>query len=91
MCAGIRLLGEGQTDMTEANALGHMTDMIHISSNSWGPTDDGRTVEQPGLLTAQVLQRAATKVHLLHKLLLSNLMKRCLKCLSFNKCTTYYN
>ncbi len=56
------MLGEGQTDITESNALGHMTDKIHISSNSWGPSDNGRTVEQPGPLTAQVLQKAATQV-----------------------------
>ena len=50
------------TDITEAKALGHMTDKIHISSNSWGPSDDGRTDDQPGELLSQVLETAARTV-----------------------------
>ncbi len=59
---GIRLLGLGQTDITEASALGHMTDKIQISSNSWGPFDDGRVSKQPGELLSQVLETAARTV-----------------------------
>ncbi len=63
MHVGIRLIGPlEQTDITDAKALGHMTDKIHISSNSWGPSDDGRTDEQPGELLSQVLEIAARTV-----------------------------
>ncbi len=53
---------DGQTDIMEANALGHMTDKIHISSNSWGPSDDGRTDAQPGKLLSEALETAARNV-----------------------------
>jgi hypothetical protein len=32
----------------EADALSHASDYIDIYSSSWGPDDDGRTVEGPG-------------------------------------------
>ncbi len=60
---GVRLLGQSDTtDITEASALGHMTDKIQISSNSWGPSDDGRVSEQPGEMLSQVLETAARTV-----------------------------
>ena len=47
--AGIRLIGKtGITDIQVANALSHLNNDIHIYSNSWGPTDDGMTVQGPG-------------------------------------------
>jgi len=56
---GVRLLGEGQngnsaTDVQEAAALGWRADVVQISSNSWGPSDDGVTVSapEPGALAA---------------------------------------
>ncbi len=60
---GIRLIGRrDSTDITEASALGHMTDKIQIYSNSWGPHDDGRADGQPGELLSQVLETAARTV-----------------------------
>lgn len=49
---GIRLLGEGAngdsaTDIQEAAAFAWRTDVIQISSNSWGPNDDAKTVSGP--------------------------------------------
>eukprot|EP00731_Ephydatia_muelleri_P010773 Em0005g1359a len=47
--SGIRLIGKtGITDIQVANALSHLNNDIHIYSNSWGPTDDGMTVQGPG-------------------------------------------
>ena len=63
---GIRVLGGRTTDIAEASALGHQLDKIHISSNSWGPSDNGRTVEGPGDLTARVLE-SATRVVSVHR------------------------
>ncbi len=60
---GIRLLElNGQTDITETKALGHMTDKIHISSNSWGPPDNGIAADQPGELLSEALKTAARSV-----------------------------
>ncbi len=60
---GIRLLSEYfQYDSTEARALGHRNQLIDIYSNSWGPRDDGMTIEGPGPLTSAVLQHGITHV-----------------------------
>ncbi|KAL5493438.1 hypothetical protein EMCRGX_G014620 [Ephydatia muelleri] len=58
--AGIRLLGnKGATDIQEANALSHLNNDIHIYSNSWGPTDDGMTVQGPGTVLQMAFQNNA--------------------------------
>lgn len=36
-----------QTDLIEANSMGHEPHKIDIYSASWGPTDDGKTVDGP--------------------------------------------
>uniref|UniRef100_A0A7M5X1B5 P/Homo B domain-containing protein n=1 Tax=Clytia hemisphaerica TaxID=252671 RepID=A0A7M5X1B5_9CNID len=56
---GIRMLDGEITDMIEAQSLRHNRDYIDIYSSSWGPEDDGRTVEGPGLLTEQTLAAGA--------------------------------
>lgn len=64
--AGIRLLSSsGQYDSTEASALGLHSQHIHVYSNSWGPADDGMTVEGPGPLTLAVIKQGVTHVSLL--------------------------
>ena len=80
MYIGIRLLGLVVTDITEASALGHMTDKIHIFSNSWGPSDDGGSAEQPGELLSQVLETAARTVRsdVLHAIKYSSLPVLCI-------------
>ncbi len=56
--AGMRLLAAAFSDLTEAAAFGHQPDAIHIVNNSWGPTDDGATLEGPGSLAAAAIEQA---------------------------------
>jgi subtilisin-like proprotein convertase family protein len=55
---GLRLLSLDTTDADEAAALNWRNDAIDIKSNSWGPTDDGITLEGPGDLLAIALSNA---------------------------------
>ena len=48
--AGLLLIACSTTDVRESNALSHNRQDIDIYSNSWGPSDNGRTVEAPGPL-----------------------------------------
>ncbi len=48
--SGIRILSQMVSDEIEAQALSYEYHTNHIYSNSWGPTDDGKTLEGPGLL-----------------------------------------
>jgi len=50
------------TDMIEAQSLRHNRDYIDIYSSSWGPEDDGKTVDGPGMLTEQTLSSGAKLV-----------------------------
>ena len=54
---GIRMLDGDVTDAVEASALGLRPEYIDIYSSSWGPDDDGRTVDGPGTLTKETLVR----------------------------------
>ena len=54
--SGIRLLDGVITDLLEAKALTYKTHINHIYSCSWGPTDDGITVEAPGTLAQLAFQ-----------------------------------
>uniref|UniRef100_A0A0M3I8X5 P/Homo B domain-containing protein n=1 Tax=Ascaris lumbricoides TaxID=6252 RepID=A0A0M3I8X5_ASCLU len=47
---GVRMLDGKITDRVEAEALSFNYDHIDIYSASWGPNDDGKTVEGPGRL-----------------------------------------
>ena len=57
---GLRLISGATTDAMEAEALAYRNDIIHIKSNSWGPSDDGYTLEEPGPLTRAALQTSTT-------------------------------
>lgn len=57
--AGLRMLGGGITDAIEASSLSFKPDDIHVYNNSWGPFDNGSTLEGPGTLTAAALQNGA--------------------------------
>ena len=59
---GIRMLDGRVTDRLEAEALGFNRDHIDIYSCSWGPNDDGMTVEGPGRLASNVLLDGVTHV-----------------------------
>ena len=50
------------TDSLEAEAINFNNTYIHIKSSSWGPTDDGRTMEGPSKLTAEALKQGALEV-----------------------------
>ncbi|KAL0484738.1 hypothetical protein AKO1_011631, partial [Acrasis kona] len=52
--AGLRLLGDNFSDTTCATALVHMLPHFDIYSNSWGPTDDGVTIERFPLTLAAI-------------------------------------
>ena len=54
------------SDRVEASSLIYALDQVDIYSASWGPTDDGKTVEGPGRLTRQSLHRGVTQVHIPH-------------------------
>lgn len=60
--AGILLIAFGQTDVTEAKALGYRDDVIQIYSNSWGPHDTGFLVEGPGKLTKRAFAAGVQEV-----------------------------
>ena len=57
------------TDLIEANIMGHMPDKIHIHSASWGPTDDGKTVDGPRNLTMRVIVKGVNEVMVQFKML----------------------
>ncbi|XP_057288492.1 proprotein convertase subtilisin/kexin type 4 isoform X1 [Pezoporus wallicus] len=58
---GVRMLDGPITDMVEAQSLSLHFQHIHIYSASWGPKDDGKTVDGPGVLAAAAFHRGASK------------------------------
>ena len=44
------------TDLVEATALSYNRDYIDIYSASWGPDDDGKTVDGPGFLAVKAIE-----------------------------------
>jgi proprotein convertase subtilisin/kexin type 2 len=62
LVAGIRMLDQPyMTDLIEANSMGHQPDLIDIYSASWGPTDDGRTVDGPRNATMRAIVRGVNE------------------------------
>ena len=62
---GVRLLGTGKTgnsatDVQEAAAFGWRTDVVQISSNSWGPNDDGKTLSAPDVAALAAMRAGVT-------------------------------
>ncbi|KAM5230567.1 proprotein convertase subtilisin/kexin type 4 isoform 11-T11 [Hipposideros larvatus] len=58
---GVRMLDGTITDVIEAQSLSLQPQHIHIYSASWGPEDDGRTVDGPGILTREAFRHGVTK------------------------------
>ncbi|XP_072260939.1 proprotein convertase subtilisin/kexin type 4 isoform X2 [Pyxicephalus adspersus] len=54
---GIRMLDGLITDVIEARSLSLNPQHIDIYSASWGPEDDGRTVDGPGILAMEAFYR----------------------------------
>ena len=59
--AGERILSGDVTDAIEASALSFAWDKNHIYSNSWGPWDNGGTVEGPGTLCKKAFEDGTQK------------------------------
>ena len=57
--AGSTLIACWAGDATEADALSYESDDIDIYTNSWGPADDGQTLEAPGPLTLAAFENDA--------------------------------
>uniref|UniRef100_A0A6I8NZU5 Proprotein convertase subtilisin/kexin type 5 n=1 Tax=Ornithorhynchus anatinus TaxID=9258 RepID=A0A6I8NZU5_ORNAN len=53
---GVRMLDGDVTDMVEAKSVGLNPQHVHIYSASWGPDDDGKTVDGPAPLTRQAFE-----------------------------------
>ncbi|XP_069914593.1 proprotein convertase subtilisin/kexin type 4 isoform X8 [Oryctolagus cuniculus] len=58
---GVRMLDGTITDVVEAQSLSLQPQHIHVYSASWGPEDDGRTVDGPGVLTREAFWRGVTQ------------------------------
>lgn len=50
------------TDAVEARSLSHNNQHVDIYSASWGPDDDGKTVDGPGELALRAFQDGILKV-----------------------------
>ncbi|XP_053768658.1 proprotein convertase subtilisin/kexin type 6 isoform X2 [Desmodus rotundus] len=58
---GIRMLDGDVTDVVEAKSLGIRPNYIAVYSASWGPDDDGKTVDGPGQLAKQAFEYGIKK------------------------------
>ncbi|XP_025077514.1 furin-like protease kpc-1 isoform X10 [Pomacea canaliculata] len=58
---GVRMLDGDVTDSVEAQSLGLNPQHIHVYSASWGPDDDGRTVDGPATLARKAFYDGITK------------------------------
>lgn len=58
---GVRMLDGKVTDRIEAQAIAFNHKFIDIFSSSWGPNDDGRTVEGPGTLASEAFIKGITE------------------------------
>ncbi|XP_062888057.1 proprotein convertase subtilisin/kexin type 4-like isoform X1 [Mobula hypostoma] len=57
---GVRMLDGEITDVVEARSLSLSPQHIHIYSASWGPEDDGQTVEGPAVLASRAFLKGIT-------------------------------
>jgi Ca2+-binding RTX toxin-like protein len=58
--AGLRLVDFGQTDLLTGNALTFQNQNIDIYNNSWGPADDGQSLDAMTPLTLAAVQAGTT-------------------------------
>lgn len=58
---GVRMLDGEVTDMVEAQSLSLNPQHIDIYSASWGPEDDGKTVDGPAKLAKEAFMRGVTE------------------------------
>lgn len=62
MYSGVRMLDGEVTDMVEAQSLSLNPQHIDVYSASWGPEDDGKTVDGPAKLAKEAFLRGVTEV-----------------------------
>jgi len=61
--AGVRMLDGVVTDSLEAKALSFNLGHIDVFSASWGPSDDGTTLERPGRLASAAFEKGIREVN----------------------------
>lgn len=59
--AGIRILSKAISDMDEAEAMIYAYQKNQIYSCSWGPPDDGKSMEAPGILIRRAMLKGIQK------------------------------
>jgi hypothetical protein len=83
---GVRMLDGPVTDVLEAEAVTYNNQYVDIYSASWGPTDDGKTMEGPHHYCQQALQQGVTKVlYLAFEVLVRFLSSRILEAYCLNQ------
>lgn len=60
--AGVRMLDGEVTDVVEAHSLSLNPQHIHIYSASWGPEDDGKSLDGPAKLAKEAFLQGITQV-----------------------------
>ncbi|XP_070599429.1 proprotein convertase subtilisin/kexin type 4 isoform X1 [Erythrolamprus reginae] len=58
---GVRMLDGDVNDIVEAQSLSLQPQHIDIYSASWGPDDDGKTVDGPGVLAREAFHKGVVK------------------------------
>lgn len=58
---GVRMLDGPVTDSLEGKAIAFNHKYVHIYSASWGPNDDGKTVEGPGHMASKAFEKGITE------------------------------
>jgi len=61
---GIVLLDGKTDDELESKALMNAINLVDIYGGSWGPKDDGQTVDGPGVLGQMSFEIGATQVYI---------------------------
>jgi hypothetical protein len=59
---GVKLLDGETTDLIESKALQFGLDKVDIYSGSWGPPDDGKSMDGPGKLSKAAIDRGIREV-----------------------------
>jgi proprotein convertase subtilisin/kexin type 1 len=59
---GVKMLDGIVNDRVEAEALSYRADLVDIYTASWGPPDDGKSLEAPGRLASEALEKGILEV-----------------------------
>ena len=74
LVTGVRMLDGDVTDAVEASSLSLQPQHIEIYSASWGPDDDGMTVDGPARLAKKAFLDGIKKVG--YRKIMSNLINK---------------